>query len=77
MCGNGTKPQPLTFERVAAEQRKREAERAEVIRQERHHEVLCIALKELLRMPGRSLSQAAHEARLTADYVYPPPPEKT
>lgn len=71
---------PLTFERVVAEAGSWERQRLEVIRQDRHHEVLCIVLKELVRSNPRSTAAErgmdVDIARDYADMAYPPP-EKT
>lgn len=55
-----------------------EQERAEFRRQERHHDVLCLVLKELVDgIPGKHPSTVIGEhvliARAYADLAYPPP----
>lgn len=48
--------------------------RADAERRQRHHDVLCIAFEALMQREMLP-SQAAHEARYTADLAYPPPKE--
>ena len=53
---------------------------AEKLRQERHHDVLCVALEfclsGALRLPGPfDVEGAVAATRLIADKLYPPPTE--
>lgn len=53
-------------------------EAGEMQRQERHHDVLCLVLKELLRAHApvtddRVYAACSRDAQLLADLAYPPP----
>lgn len=49
----------------------------EQLRQERHHDVLCVALSFCLEntLPHVDADKVAAAARMIADAVYPPPTE--
>ena len=81
----GKTPEPLTFEGIAAqmaESRARaEAADAELLRQERHHDMVCIVIdalvKDALIRGASQLSAANHKAiaQQYADTIFPPPTE--
>lgn len=74
---------PLTFDGIREALDRGAAKEAEQLRQQRHHDVLCVVLQEYLRMhtaragcdTSIPLAQYIHEARYAADAAYPPPKE--
>jgi hypothetical protein len=66
---------------VAADWKAREAQQFEAIRQDRHHDVLCIALEPIIAAAIQrdvvvDVTACVAAARIYADTAYPPP-EKT